>query len=122
MHDVAKEPDTHFAGDLYIGEDTLIDQDALSPNELWDVTLLRSCAALERFRKRHALRNNLGDPAWGDLILEYGDLFGADTKITMSKFLRFAVDPPKKALPMYVAPRMMFLDFARRILTKRTAR
>lgn len=115
LFDIAKEIDTHFGGDLYIGQNTWINPDALEPLHLWGEDFLETSVAMAGFRNRYLQRNNAGNVPWRDMRLQFGDLFGADKKSTLSKFLRFAETPPEEALPTHVAPRMMFYDFARRI-------
>lgn len=97
-------------GDLFNVKDDWLDPDRLRPSQLWPARVLRHNKTLRRMSLEL-----WGDKLFSELELEMGDLFGADRRGTINKFMRYAKEPPGIALSEQLVARIMFIDFATRI-------
>ncbi|MGB0659554.1 MAG: hypothetical protein ACPGNV_05180 [Mangrovicoccus sp.] len=98
-------------GDLFDHRERWLDLDNLTPLLLWDRRFLVNSKALK----------NLAVSRWGkgaswDRIktLDVCDLLGTDRKV-MSNIKGWAKNAPRQPLAEHLVPRIMMLDFARRI-------
>lgn len=107
---IAQLYDVH-QGDLFDHRDRWLDPGALAPEILWGRRQLKSSKALKRMRT--AMWGEASD--WRTTTMDVSELFGVDTARTMNHFKTLAHKPLKTPLARYLVPRVMILDFARRI-------
>ncbi len=111
---IMAELQSYHVGGLFNKKTNLLDTDYLRPLDLWDPEVLQSSETLKRWHVEIWEAR-----PWHEITIEVEDLFGKCKRGTMNKFMRFAETPPETTQPEYLAPRLMFIDFALEINRRR---
>lgn len=108
LDEILDELNFHHEGRLFDYNDMELDIRFLRPKALWDKRALKKMRSLKKFARCETI--------------EAVELFGEDGRRTINAIRRFSEIPPAQALSRALVPRIMLLDFARRIREGRNAK